>query len=498
MKKSQNLTDFSNNNLISIFKTFTNEELKSFYKYLKSPLFSKGRKVIDLFLIVKSYHPDYKHRDFRKDNIYKKIYGINKYNDVIMRKQISTLTKYAEDFLIFKNLHNDNIKRDISLLSEYCLRYLDKPFLKKLKELEEKLSNVMHKDEHYYYNMLLIEDIKRLYYYNNNMSYKNILKSSDFITYYYLITNLRLIYLYSISGINNVFLKKDIPIFDDIQNIILKGNYQQNPVIRAYYNIIKAFETDDDEYYFLVKKQLMTDLDVVDKVHQMSFLMIMQSIAIRKINDGKDVFRKEWRDIFKIQFERNLLFDSADETIGIIHFRNIVLLGLRVKAIDLIEKFIYNYYGRINEVYRDILLNYSLAHLFFEKKNYGTSIEFCSKINFEILRKETDIYSTIDLDIKKLLLINFYELNYYDEALSLIDTFRHTLNKPGLISDNIRIQHKNFLKYYYIIINIKNGYKELNLMNLVEEINNCSLISKKDWLILKISELIKADTLKNQ
>jgi len=51
----------------------------------------------------------------------------------------------------------------------------------------------------------------------------------------------------------------------------------------------------------------------------------------------------------------------------------------------------------------------------------------------------------------------YYELGYIEEAISMIDSFRHFINETPSISDYIREIHVNFIRFLHDIIRLSDN-----------------------------------------
>jgi hypothetical protein len=82
----------------------------------------------------------------------------------------------------------------------------------------------------------------------------------------------------------------------------------------------------------------------------------------------------------------------------------------------------------------------------------------------------------------------YHELNYTEEELSMLDTFRHFISENVSVSDYIKYFHLNFVRFLNEIVKGKNGSKEIDIVKLHKEIQS-SNVRGKDWLLEKTKEL---------
>jgi len=114
--------------------------------------------------------------------------------------------------------------------------------------------------------------------------------------------------------------------------------------------------------------------------------------------------------------------------------------------------------------------------------NFELSLNHLSKINIE--------RSNMKIEIKNLLIIIYYELKYLEELVSLIDTYKHFLQREKSITEKIRKLNSLFLKFVSDLVKIYHNGKYDDAKILKKEIDKASYFNLKDWLSKKADELI--------
>jgi hypothetical protein len=128
------------------------------------------------------------------------------------------------------------------------------------------------------------------------------------------------------------------------------------------------------------------------------------------------------------------------------------------------------------------MIGYSFAELFFTKKQFERSLGSLSKVKLKLFRLKTPV--------KILMLRLYYELNYIEEAFSLIDSFSHFLTSSKKIRTDEKNKYLRFLNYYREILKAKaDGENERIENNIKDELYSASLLPHKAWLIEKAEEL---------
>ena len=131
---------------------------------------------------------------------------------------------------------------------------------------------------------------------------------------------------------------------------------------------------------------------------------------------------------------------------------------------------------------RENVIKIATAQLEFEKGNFNKVLESIADINAD------HIYSKVD--IRNLTVMSYYELNYTESALSMLDSFKHFINGSRNMSGVFRENHMRFINSLHsLIIN-----KEKKHIDKLEELKEKLLPYKNDrrssWIISKIDLLI--------
>ena len=125
--------------LIPILKSFSKDEIREFDKFLDSPFFGCKKFVLNFYREIINYYPEFKDKDIAKDKIFKKLYGEKKYNDALVRRIISDLIRFSEEYMAYKNFRNRKTFRNTCLLNELRVRDLEDQFRIRSEGITKKL-----------------------------------------------------------------------------------------------------------------------------------------------------------------------------------------------------------------------------------------------------------------------------------------------------------------------------------------------------------------------
>ncbi len=470
---------------ILILKTFTNKELKRLGEYVGSPFFNKNQKVIDLFLLLKKYHPDYEGLGLQRERIFKKLFGRIKYDEQKLRYLMSDLTKLIEGFLVHEHYTQNQQSYAVSLLDIYAERKLEKYFQTTLQNHENHLAKDPIKNIEYFLHSYQIEEIK----FSFNSSLSNRTNGDDIkeimgnLDVFYIANKLKYSSeLYNAQNVLSLNFEKPL-LLDEIRQKIelLQLNEDEKPVILVYHQILLTLlERDNEQHY----DQLIVLLEKYAAYFKHSELQGMYVFAYnyctgqyRTLSRDRKYLHKIF-ELFEILLENNILL--YDDLISEWDFKNIVSVGLGLGKNDFVEQFIQDYKKYLKPSVRENAYTYNLANLRFHQKDYDSAIRLLHQIEY------TDSYYHIDTKI--LLMRCYYELEEVIPLFNLIDTVRAYIRRNKQISKGHKNNYLNFFKFVKKLVRIKMGSKK-TIEDLKEEIAQTPNFDGFSWFFEKIKEL---------
>jgi tetratricopeptide (TPR) repeat protein len=233
---------------------------------------------------------------------------------------------------------------------------------------------------------------------------------------------------------------------------------------------------------------MFRDFDLLSIAEKSSRFHYIIDYCLWQLKWGNANFLRETFSHFVEGLEKKLYqSDSKDADIGLIFFRNFVIIGLAAKKYDYVEKFINDYGNEIKGEMKDDTLALSYAMLYYEKKEYDKSLDCLNKVSSS--------FGLFKLSTKHILIKIYYETEQYDSFFSLLDTYKHYLKNEKIISSLIRAYHTNFLNYLTILIRIKSSGLTDDLLQIKNEIKHNENMDyrHKLWLIEKAEELEKLE-----
>lgn len=478
-----------NSALIETFKTFSKQEMKDFSLFIKSPFFNTNQSVINLFEKIKILYPEFEEIKLDKKLLFGNAFGKIKYNDSFMRMTVFRLMELVKEFLIHTNIQRKNFTKETSLLDEFNIRELNSLMQKTISELDKKIDKHKAKEADSFYAKYRLEyfknDIKsrdtKMITHKDKLSEDLMLEQKSLNTFFFM-SSLKF-FQYFLNQKNFVVNAGGNP--DFINNILehlkLNEDYLKVPALKLYHTMSLMLLTDDDKYFFELKKLLFEDKDELSYIEKFNLIADLRNYAQKKFDKGNIEFRDSMIDIIKFSIDKNFFTPlEGGKNISEIRFMNIVWTGLQLREFEWLEELIKKLIVRIDPDKRKYVLAYTNAAINFEKGNFSKALE--------LLGDSGSIKNVFyKAATKQLTLMIYYELNWFVPASDLLDAYRHFIKTDKLLPEIYIAKSNLFIKYYEKLLKVSDNKdnRSYDITQLVSELKTTSLT----WILKKAQEL---------
>ncbi len=468
-----------NSQLTEILRSFDKTEFREFEKFVKSPYFNNRSEIIRYLYSIKKFHPKFDSGSLKEENIFKHVYPGKKYNPVLMRKLNSLTMNLIMDFIAVKGFRENKFEYNIKLFDKLRERKLPELFEKKSNKFNEILANSKH-DIYYYEYKLKHTSILNGHLLNTNeksMVSKLQNELDELIEYFLVAALLQYIRLGEWSRIINK--KFDQKFLDEVLNYFSSRKKGEITLSYLYYNMLMLMNTEEEKYYNELINSRNKFESRLSKMDDYNISIVSMQYCHKRVMKGDEEFRKEQFEITKQVLDKDLIPAGFIEPY---FFTNTVRNASGLNEFEWSESFIERYKNMLNPDISREIIDYSFAMIESGRGNFELSLNHLSKINIE--------RSNMKIEIKNLLIIIYYELKYLEELVSLIDTYKHFLQREKSITEKIRKLNSLFLKFVSDLVKIYHNGKYDDAKILKKEIDKASYFNLKDWLSKKADELI--------
>lgn len=478
--------------IVEVLRTFSKEEFKEFEKFAASPFFSQGRDLTSLLKAVKKFYPEFAHKKFTKENIYKEMYS-GAYNDKILRPMLSNLLKMSEEYLMQVAFRSYPSLKHSLLAQETISRQLESITGKNI-SLAEKFAEEYGVDDSYFRILLDIKQSKIDY---NLFRDKQILVCDDvkehakFTIYYFIgamskfIHNLEANKATFNASYNDHIAVKFFNNFNLEKFLSEVNDEKYKDIIQIYLLITLSYlHIENEEYFLELKQMIFKNIESFRKYEQQSLLITLIALCTQKGSKfSNKKYLQEYFELVKFFLSKKLYKLSEHNYFPVVIFRTFFMSILKLKELDWLNKYVEDYIQEVAPEHRRNLKLLCKAQIDFAKGNFEEALEEASRIDFQQF--------LFKYDVKTLILKVYYEKNFIQEALYGIDSFLHFISNNKNVSEITNLQCNNFIKTYKKLILFKNGESDLNLEALRNEMFDKPNIYEKRWLLEKIEELKK-------
>ena len=464
-----------------LFRSLSKNEIKDFSKFVRSPYFNNRSEVIRYFDAVKKYYPEFNSKNFTEENIFKLVYPGKKFSGVLMRKLFSLTSNLLMDYLSISGYQESKLDFNVKLMEKLYTKKLLKVFEKKKRIVDEQFGKSERSFPYYEAKYKYTTIVNGFLINVNERSMLSMLQNEidDFIEHFLSVALLLYIRLGEWErGFNN---KYDLKFYDDVMKYLAANKSKEVTLSTLYFNMLKMLETGDEKYFFELQNSREKFVNKLSKADDYNIGVVSIQYCYKKIQKGQKEFRRHQFDITKNILTKDLLPEGFMEPY---FFTNAVRNAVSINELNWSEKFIKAYKGRLNIDIQEEITDYSSAMLEFARKDFVKSIRNLSRINLE--------RSNMKLEIKNLLLMNYYELGYTEEIISLIDTYKHFLQRENKLSEQFRNANSLFLSLVTELVKVSDKKEKRSVMELQKKIEDTPFFSLKDWLLSKTNDLLKS------
>lgn len=480
-------------NFIDVIKTFSKEEMRSFYDFVNSPYHNSSRSLIKLAEQVKKYYPDFENRNFTKEKLYGKIFPSAAYNDQVMRNLMSDALQLCLEFLGSKLYKNYNYEKTRYVLHELRNRKLDSLYDKQLKAALREVEKEHSLDFSYFENLYKLEGevfLNELTHNRQESVYPVVVRQSELITYDFLSKLINHIIdmkvnetYYDIKG-NDSFAKSLFNNLDmtPILNKLKSGPEKENTVFLIYYYRALLSLNGKEEDYLKFKDVFLTNTPLLNRQTNYNLITTLETFSINNIKYSPAKYRAELHEVHKKSIELDLLKLYEDGNLNLLKFWNIFINSVEIDRVDWAEEFAEAHYKDLEPEVMEGAINFARSIISYKRRDYDKALETLNKTRLnQFLFK---------LSIKTFYLRIYFEKGDYQSAGFALDSYKQFLYKNKTISEAYRSSYLNFAVMYNDLLKAASGEKKSSKKELLEKIESFSSnLNNKQWLLEMISKI---------
>lgn len=467
-----------NSHLVVILSALEKKEVRDLRKWLQSPAHNQREDVVDLFDYLTNSKRLEKPNLLQKEKVFRKMFPGEPFDDAKLRQTMFFLLKAVEEYLVYSEMAEDEVRQRTVLASVYRKRKLDKAFQRTFRQIESLQTQSNYQDENHLRNEYLLQREKYLFWEDRRQyAQMNVQEVSDALDYTFLADKLRQSCL--ILAYQNYYKSElNIGLINEVLNYIDEREVFHIPSIAIYYHVYKAFSSTNSEVHFQNLRAAIAQFGHLFPQAEIRDIYLMAiNYCIRKVNQGEQSFIQESFNMYKAGFEKEYLIENNH--ISHFTFINVVAFSLRLKEYDWTRHFIGHYQQFLEDKHRSNTVDFCQARLYFEQKEYGKAMRLLAQVEFnEVL---------INISAKAMLLKMYYELSEEDALDALLESMRTYINRKKGLGYH-KATFTNLIRLTKKLTRV-NPFDPSQRSKLRTEIMDTNPLTERTWLLQQLEAL---------
>jgi len=483
-----------NSKQIKLLKTLSENELKMFNKFIKSPYFNTVKNLCALYNELIKFHPSYSSEQLSYEMLHKKIFGEKPYNRQVMWNLSSQLEGKLKQFFLHQELKSNPVTELEQFLNSVVKRKQVKLFKENLGKLEGVLKQKKI-DYDYFENRMHLENYKQDYFHLTDNIRKmgdSKLQASEYLILLFLRMAAGSLNDLKLLENNHNYRPKSILVYDLIQKIDLVSfiencksvEFEYTFLIETYYHsIMLLLDPGKSEHLFRLKKLFDANYNKFAAGEKRSIMHWIANYCFENLDADENRYRQIAFEINKLRLKEGLVFYPENQLPSAM-FLQILNNAIALNKFEWTINFIKTYSDYLNPELREQLNALGNAIVSFGTGEYRKTLSWLSKA--DVTEIQYKFY------VRTLSARCYYELGEEEALLSYIDASLHFLRINKLVTKQGRIYLQNFFNFLRQIQKIKDKGDLIAAKQLRANINSTSEISNKKWLLEKIDVLEKS------
>lgn len=365
----------------------------------------------------------------------------------------SDLLSELEDYLIFKELkENDRTRRQL-LIEVYHKRGVEKNLRTQLNRLEKELTfdrkSVEHLDQKYWAQHARYEYLSDIEH-SRETNISTLIESCDI---HYFARKLKL--CCTALSYRQITLKEyNLPLLEEILGYLQDSEWIKEPIIGGYYHALMSLLHDNpnDQPYYFQQKDILTQHHVTMAKEDLKDLTILAiNFAIKMHRRGQADFTQEIFFWYQFGFENEAL--SHDGKVSPYTYRNAAGVAMRIGQANWALHITKTYKSMLPPKSQEVMFRFNMGRIAYFQGEYEQARDFLWDLEFQ----DTLLHIAC-----KTILIKIY---YHIRELTLLDATNDAFNafvKRKKIGKSHKSNYLRFSKYIRTLSLAHSGNAERN------------------------------------
>lgn len=481
-----------NSKLITGLSSLSREEIRRFRDYIASPYCNAHPRLLPLFDEIQQFAPRYTDKNLNKTYLCEQLYSGKDFSPQKVLDECSLLYRLLKEFFRDQRIRSRELEGEIYALQALSEKKLDNHYQSEYRRLEKKLISQPYLDETFHWHQYLLAETQNVHFGKKQIRTldESLGQKLTFLDQHYLAIKLR----DSCEALNRQqILNTQFPmeLMPEIIAQLSHDNhpYRKVPIIEVYFRIYQALAQPENPYLYEKMVETLEESRVFfSRQEARGMYKYAQNYCIRKINQGDALYEERLFQLYQQLLQNQLIL--LEGKLAHTDYKNIITLGLKLKAFDWVRTFIENYAAILMEPHSKNALNYGRAAYYAETGETKEAIRLLNQIDY------SDIYYQISA---RLLLVHIYYGNGDTDSLFYqIASFKQFLNRNKEIEISKRKNHLQFLRFARKLARLKEKRQytapeklRLPMQEVRDQLQQTESIVQRSWLMEKLGEIEK-------
>lgn len=422
--------------LFLLLKNLDTEEMRWLAKFVRSPFYNSNGLLVQLFDLLRKYHPDLRSGQLEKEAVFQKLLPGEPFDVRRVDLLMSRLAGLVEQFLVARRLQREVFQYKKMLVEELGERDLYDFFEKGTDGLLADLEARPYRDEVYFREKYELN----LRYFGHpgtgmHTDPKNALQGA--VQYFEAYKKLAGLKLKCASN-------AQADIMGNAKNATPENpdRWPANPVFVLYDKLEKLQRSHGQgEDFQALFDYFRVHIGALNWNDRSNILKILLNHSNRLINKGETAFGPISLELYKLGLEHHalLIYGKLQESI----FHNIVTIGTFCREFDWTKNFMETYQNLLEEHTRKEAMALGMGQWHFEKKEYWEAIEIL-KFPFH---QPQDIVKSKSLTIRAWSELFWKDDSYFELLAAQLEAFEKHIRRHREIGTNLSEGSLKFIAY---------------------------------------------------
>lgn len=473
----------SQNKLIRLIRTLSGQEWLRFLDFVSSPYFNQNSKLDQLAKYLHQFVGDWENKALGKEQISQHLFPDKAYDAQRIRDLNSFLYRLLRRFLTIEATSDAKTEESLLFLQQLTRRGAKDLYQIEKKALEKRMALIPYRDEAWLrLNLSLAECDNDHFGHQWVRTFDDGLRRKlENLDAFYLAVKLR----ESCEVLNRKnILNTDssLPLMKEILLMLSDDGhpFRMIPVINVYYHIFLSLsEAEEARHYHDLLEVLEDTFHLFSPEEVRAMYKYAQNYCIRRVNQGKQIWIEELFKLYQRLLSNGVILYNQE--LAHTDFKNIVTVGLRLKAYEWVNTFLHTYKEHIIPPHGENVYQYSLAAFYADMGRKQEAIRLLQTISF------ADIHYQISA--RHLLIRIYFDSKDYDGLMYQINAFRHFLTRNKEMPPENRTNHLNFLKVAKKLCTLADRYDFLTdpvrlqrIRKIQSQMQALKIMANRSWL----------------